>query len=166
LLVELLAFGRKLWGQRPSLATQSEAREFVRYVADVVDRGGRKRPLGFLRNTLRVGTVLVGERERAEAEGARPYVAAALWHMRAGCTTVFLLGRGARCGLVREVADQIERDGRVRLVEVTDYTVNMEGSLIPAVVARAEVEPVARSVWRPRRRPGVTAAVKHPQVAR
>lgn len=147
LLVEFLDFGRRLWGQNPSLAVQSEAREFVNYVAEIVDRrdnGPRRGGLEFIREHLRVGTVLVGERERAEAEGARPYIAAARWAMRAGCTSIFLLGRGARCDLVREVAAQLELDGRVRSVDLSEYLVDLGGRRVQAICGHVTVEPSAR----------------------
>ncbi len=141
LLAEFLELGRRLWGRNPSPAVQSEAREFVGYLAKMVDKQpGEHGTLEFIREHLQVGAVLVGERERAEQEGTRPYVAAGLWAMRAGCTSVYLLGRGARCALVREVAAQLEKDGRVRAVDVAEYLVQMTHKPIAAVCAHLTVE--------------------------
>lgn len=146
LLTEFLDLGRRLWGRNPSPVVQSEAREFVRFLADIVDRQpGERGSLEFIREHLRVGVVLVGGRERVQAEGARPYVAAGLWAMRAGCTSIYLLGRGARCQVVREASAQLGSDGRVRAIDVTEYVVRIGTTPITAICAHLNVEQPARS---------------------
>jgi hypothetical protein len=141
LLVEYLELGRKRWGGYPSEAERSETREFLSYVANVADKDPEDYPpLEFLRRSLRVGVVLVGEKGRAEQEGARPYVKATLHKIGLGCDSVYLLARGARCPLVAEVLAQVENDGRVRVVDLADYQVEMDGRLVPAVCARLTVE--------------------------
>jgi hypothetical protein len=161
LLTEFLELGRRMWGQNPSMAVQSEAREFVRYVAGTVDRqAGENIPLAFRRAHLRVGTILVGDRERAEAEGARPYIAAVLWSMRQGCTSVYLLGRGARCALVREVAANIENDARVLAVDTAEYVVAMHSEPVRAICVHLTIEPTPRGGRvRRRNRPNRAGAV-------
>ncbi len=168
LLAEFLELGRRLWGQHPSLAVHSETREFLRYVATSVDRQPRDPPrdLQFIRQHLKVGTVLVGERDRAEAEGARPYVAAALWSIRQGCTSVYLLGRGARCDLVREVVANLQNDGRVRAIDISDYVVDMGDKRVSAICAHLSVEqpprPTAARKGGRHGRPGRSAAPARP----
>jgi hypothetical protein len=140
LLTEYLELGRRRWGAYPTEAERSETREFLTYLANVADKGPEDHPpLDFLGRSLRVGIVLVGERERAEHEGARPYVQATLHRMRLGCESIYLLARGARCPLVAEVLTQIGNDGRVRAVDVADYRVEIAGRFVPTVCARLTV---------------------------
>jgi hypothetical protein len=141
LLSEFLQLGRELWGQFPPRDVLSETREFVAYLARVGDKHPDDLPdLDFIRRHIKVGIVLVGERERAEQEGARPYVQATLYRMGRGAQSVYLLARGARRPLVSEVLSQVENDGRVLAVDVTEYTVTIDDHPVGAVCARLTVD--------------------------
>ena len=153
LLEEFLDLGRRLWGQNPSPAVQAEAREFVDFLAHLVEKQPDERvELAFIRARLKVAAVLVGERERAEGLGAAPYVRATKVAMQTA-DAVYMLARGARCPLVHEVLRHVEGDDRVRAIDVTEYSVEITGNAVKAICARIAVD---RSVsWR--RRPGSTA---------
>jgi hypothetical protein len=152
LLAEYLDLGRRLYGGFPSLAVHGETRAFLRYVARLASRSPDDRfPLGFREGNIRIGVVLAGERERAEREGARPYVRACQWHIKRGADAVYVLGRGARRGIVERTAAEMDKDGRVLAVDVAEYTEDRGGERVSAVCARILVD--AR---RPHQRPQAT----------
>jgi hypothetical protein len=141
LLAEYLELGRRLYGEFPSPTVHAEARAFLAHLARVASRSPDDRfPLGFRRGHIRIGVVLAGERERAEREGARPYVRACQWHIKNGADAVYVLGRGARRAVVETTASEMERDGRVLTVDVAEYVEERDGDRVAAMCARILVD--------------------------
>ncbi len=143
LVVEYLDLGRRLWGATPSVAIQSEAREFLKFLASVIDHSGSG--WDFLHGHIRVSVGLIGERGRAEAEGPAPYTQASLIAMSKGCTAIYLLAWGARNALLRQVVASLENDQRVCAVDIAEHQVRVRGDWVPAVCARLDVDQTYRS---------------------
>jgi small subunit ribosomal protein S1 len=143
LAVEFLDLGRRLWGAAPSVAIESEAREFLRFLASVIDHSSPG--LDFLHAHIRVSIGLIGEREKAEVEGLAPYTQASLRAMSKGCTAIYLLAWGARIALLREVVASLENDSRIRAVDIAEHQVWRRGDCVPAVCARLDVDQTYRS---------------------
>ena len=141
LLAEFLELGRRLYGEFPPPTVHAETREFVAHMARLADKAPDEDvDLDFRRGNLKVGVVLVGERDRAAREGARPYVGRCITDIRSGCDSIYLLARGARCDLVREVVSQLENHGRVLNIDLAEYLVHMDTGPVEAVSARLSVD--------------------------
>jgi hypothetical protein len=141
LLVEFLELGRRLYGQYPPPTVHKETADFVDHLARLAQKGPDEDvELLFSRGSLRVGVVLVAEREKAVRDGPHPYVSRCLKNIRAGCDAIYLLARGARCDLVSEIVSQLGTNGRVLAIDLTNYEVELGGQSVSAVVARVSVD--------------------------
>lgn len=145
LLAEFLDLGRRLFGEYPTPEMHNEARELLAYTAAIASRTrGQAVPLAFRNLRTRIGVVLVGERQRVEREGLRPYVRACEWEIRRGVDTIYLLGRGARRDLVEQAAAQMESNGRVLAVDISHYEDEGADGVVAAVCARLSIARTGR----------------------
>jgi hypothetical protein len=171
LLAEYLELGRRLYGQFPPPNIHVETREFVSYLYQIASHEpGDELDLEFRRGHLRVGTVLVGDRERVATLGAAPYLRRCLQYARQGVSAVYLLGRGARKEVMRRVVDQLAGDGRVIDIGITEYVVRKNGKNVEAACVRVLFDANARAAFglttssKPRWRRGARAQRRgHPR---
>ena len=137
LLSEYLELGRRLYGQFPPPGVHQETRDFLAHLHRIATRApGQPLNLEFRRGFLRVGIVLVGERELSDRLGAAPYIRRCLEYARSGVGAVYLLGRGARNVVLQRAVEQLETDGRVLDATVMDYVVRRNGSNVAATCAK------------------------------
>jgi hypothetical protein len=156
LLAEYLELGRRLFGEFPTEAVRQETREFVHHLAQLARRevDDESVDLDFKRGELRVGVVLVGNREKALTEGAAPYVKACLFDIKAGYNSIYVLARGARCPLVEEVVGRLRGNGRVLDSDIARYQLEIDGHLVDAVCARIVID---QGEYSPSSRAGMVA---------
>lgn len=142
LLTEYLELGRRLFPGFPPPGVQSATREFVHHMYRIVTKRYDE-DLGpglmFTNGHLKVGVVLVADREMAEKKGVRPYVWRTLDDIKKGCTSVYLLAKGSRRSLLPEIVRELEGNGRILSIDdpsnflITSDGGNVEASLVRVV---------------------------------
>lgn len=148
LLAEYLDMGRRLYGRFPPPRVYEETREFAQFLYRIAAREPGVEPnLSFRSANIRVGVVLVGDRDRAQLLGAAPYIRAVLINMQQGASGVYMLARGARRPILIRAVEQLGTDGRVMEAAVTDYVVSLNGRLVDASCARILFHPGAASAF-------------------
>jgi hypothetical protein len=153
LLTEFLELGRRMYPEFPPPEMLEHTAEFVDHLYRVATKR-RDEDLGealvFRKGRLRVGIVLVADRELAERRGANPYVWRCLRDIKVGCNAVYLLARGKNGTLIEEVLTEIDGSGRVLSVDGPRvYDVETSNGTVSVTLARVLCDQSAYRTDRP-----------------
>ncbi len=142
LLAEFTELGRRLYGQFPPPGVQ----ESTLHLVDLLYRLATKRrgeeigsDLNFRHGHIRLGVVLVGEREKVETLGVTPYMRVVMDQARSGCDTVYLLARGKRKPMLAAIVRQLGGHQWFRSIAMTEYRVARSDSWVEVSCARLTV---------------------------
>jgi hypothetical protein len=120
------------------LAQVEEFIDFLKITAEHRASGGEMIWL-HIGETIRVGVILVGARDKLEFEGSKPYVRRTAMHNASGARTVYLIGYYLGVHFVPGIAREAKQRGIASKYEISEYSALIGNEVENQVIARLSI---------------------------
>lgn len=141
LMPELKEYSGRTQHRIPRENHLAQVEEFIDFLKITAEDRPRevKRVWLHIGETIRVGVMLVGERDKLNFEGTKPYVRRTAMDNAAGARTVYLIGYNLGVNFVPGIAREAKQRGIASKFEIDEYSAFIGNQVKDQVIARLSV---------------------------
>jgi len=141
LMPELKEYSGRTQHRIPRGNHLAQVEEFIDFLKTTAEDRTRevKRVWLHIGETIRVGVMLVGERDKLNFEGSKPYVRRTAMDNAAGARTVYLIGYNLGVNFVPGIAREAKQRGIASKFEIDGYSAFIGNTVKDQVIARLSV---------------------------